>query len=342
MITLSFKRSNGPIDGLIDGLMDETATVNRRFVREMVIASLKTADNTCTADLKMINTTLKDMRFTSKVFGPYKGIRKITAFGSARTQKDSPVYKLAINFGKRAAEASMMVITGAGPGIMQAVNEGAGPEMSFGVGIQLPFETPNAILSNDPKFFQYKYFFTRKVAFLKECLAVAIFPGGVGTLDEAMETVTLLQTGKCDLVPVVLIDQPGGTYWSRFEEFLKEELLQNGYISPSDFSLFERVDSASDAIEKINQFYRRFHSIRYVGSKTVIRMTSRIGQEAIDIFKKEFADIITTAGTIALSGPLPEEFDESETLNLPRLVVDFNRHDFGRLRQLVNKINMLD
>ncbi len=234
-----------------------------------------------------------------------------------------------------------MVITGAGAGIMHAVNEGAGPEHSFGVNILLPFEQkPNPVLVGNPRLITYKYFFNRKVAFLKEADAVALFPGGFGTLDEAMETLALLQNGKHTPLPLILIEEPnGGTYWSRWIRFLKYELLSQGYISDSDFDLFECVDSIDVAIERINRFYSRYHSMRYINEKLIIRLLSAIDSSSIDELNKHFSDILLPNGKIYLSNALPDETDEPEIIRLPRLVVDFNLKDFGRLRSLIDEIN---
>jgi uncharacterized protein (TIGR00730 family) len=220
------------------------------------------------------------------------------------------------------------------------VNEGAGPEHSFGVNIRLPFEQkPNPVLEGNPRLITYKYFFNRKVAFLKEADAVALFPGGFGTLDEAMETLTLVQTGKRNPLPLVLVDEPGGTYWTAWIRFLEEEMLARGYISTSDFSFFERVNSVDSAVNHINRFYSRYHSMRYVNGQLVIRLTSPLAPHHIRKLKERFHDILLPQGDIALSGPLPVETDEPEIAHLPRLVVDFNRKDFGRLRSFIDAIN---
>ena len=262
-----FTKHNGPIDEIIEKLMETAEGIGRpKYVREMILASLKAGQEADeSADLKLMNSTLKEMRFTSKVFGPYRNVRKVTVFGSARTLPGDPVYEMAKLFGKRLAENGYMVITGGGGGIMQAVNEGAGHEHSFGVNIRLPFEEkPNPVSEGNPRFITYKYFFNRKVAFLKEADAVALFPGGFGTLDEAMETLTLVQTGKRNPMPLVLVDDPDRPYWPHLIRFLDEQLLAHNYICPTDFSLFERVCSVDAAVEKIRHFYRRYHSLRYV------------------------------------------------------------------------------
>ena len=341
-MNLHFTRSNGPADESIDRLIELVGKVHHpEIVREMILAALKAGlEDEEKADLKLMNSTLKEMRFTAKIFGPYAGVKKVTVFGSARTRHDEPVYAMARELGKTLAASGYMVITGAGPGIMQAVNEGAGPENSFGVNIRLPFEQrPNPVLEGNPRLITYKYFFNRKVAFLKEAHAIALFPGGFGTLDEAMETLTLVQTGKRYPLPLVLVDEPGGEYWIKWLRFFEDELLAQGYITASDFNLFERVDSVSAAIEAINHFYRRYHSLRHVDRKLVIRLTSEISHQAVGELYSLFADILIPGGRMYLSGPLPGEADEPRIAHLPRLVLDFNERDFGRLRSLINVVN---
>ena len=339
---LYFTKDNGPVEERIRGLMQAAEGIRRpEVVREMILASLKAGqEDDEGADLKLMNTTLKEMRFTTKVFGPYRNVRKVTVFGSARTQADDPVYAMAKLFGEKLVKAGYMVISGGGGGIMEAVNEGAGPEHSFGVNIRLPFEEkPNATIEGNPRSIQYKYFFNRKVAFLKEADAVALFPGGFGTLDEAMETLTLVQTGKRNPMPLVLVETPGSSYWAHVIRFLEEELLASGYICDSDFALFERVCSVDAAVEKIEKFYRRYHSLRYVQGRLVIRLTSPLIQEDIGTLMEQFRDILTPGGTITASGALDEEIEDEDEVHLPRLVVDFNRRGFGRLRSLIDTIN---
>jgi uncharacterized protein (TIGR00730 family) len=337
-----FTKNNGPIDEIIEKLMETAHGIRRpKYVREMIIASLKAGqEDDESADLKLMNTTMKEMRFTSKVFGPYRNVRKVTVFGSARTQPDDPVYEMAKLFGKKLAETGYMVITGGGGGIMQAVNEGAGPKHSFGVNIRLPFEQkPNSVMEDNPRSITYKYFFNRKVAFLKEADAVALFPGGFGTLDEAMETLTLVQTGKRNPMPLVLIDNPECSYWSQVIKLFEEELLARNYIRPSDFALLERVCSVDAAVEKIQHFYRRYHSMRYVHNQLVIRLLSQLSPDDIRKLTDLFHDIILPGGRISASGALETEMDDADVIHLPRLVIDFNRKDFSRLRSLIDSIN---
>ena len=339
---IHFRRDNGPVDEAIQDLIELVGDIRRPgIVREMILASLKAGqEDDGRVDLKLMNTSLKEMRFTAKVFSPYRHVKKVTVFGSARIRPDETAYKMARLLGQKLSKSGYMVITGGGPGIMQAVNEGAGPEYSFGVNIRLPFEENlNPVIEGNLKNISYKYFFNRKVAFLKESDAIALFPGGFGTLDEAMETLTLVQTGKRNPVPLVLMDEPGGTYWIRWIEFVKENLLAQNYISKSDLTLFERVDSADAAVQRINHFYSRYHSLRYIDDRLVIRLTSGIDQQKMEELRVRFSDILRPQGKIYLSEPLPEEIDEPETGHLPRLILDFKRDDFGRLRQLIDVIN---
>ncbi len=342
-MTLSFREHNGPIDDLIYQMIALAGGVRRPdLVRQMIIATLKAGqDARSDADLKLINTTLKEMRFTNKIFGPYRNKRKVTVFGSARTAKSEPVYAMARDLGRALAQRQFMVITGAGGGIMQAANEGAGSDNSFGVNIQLPFEQmPNQVLADNPRLINYKYFFNRKVAFIKETDAVALFPGGFGTLDEAMEVLTLLQTGKRYPIPLVLVDVPGGSYWREVLEFFDQELLARGYISGSDRALLRPVDDAEQAAEEIAGFYRNYHSLRYVGKRLHLRLRRLPDAAQLEELRTSFADLLVPNGSIGL----PTESDQripldDEPADTHRLVLDFNQSSFGRLRMLIDQLN---
>jgi hypothetical protein len=341
---LHFTKTNGPVDEAIDRLFDLAGDVHHpAIVRDIILAALKAGqENSGRMDLKIMNTTLKEMRFTAKVFNPYRGVRKVATFGSARTGPDEPIYHMARDLGRGLAGAGYMVITGGGPGIMQAVNEGAGTDSSFGVNIRLPFEQiQNPIVRGNPKSITYKYFFNRKIAFLKESDAVILFPGGFGTLDEAMESLTLVQTGKRAPLPLVLVDTPGGTYWRHWVNFVKKGLMDHGFITPDDMALFDMVDSADEAVERVKHFYRNYQSLRYVGEKLVLRLNRKIAQEEAEALRARFKDILIPGGDIRPSGPLEQEADEPGISHLPRVVVDFNRRDFGGLRKLIDAINEL-
>lgn len=341
---LHFTRTNGPVDDAIDKLMARVGGIaHGDIVREIILAGLKAGqENRDRGDLKLMNSSMKEMRFTAKVFGPYRHVRKVTIFGSARTRSDAPLYRSAKTLGRKLADAGYMVITGGGPGIMQAANEGAGPDHSFGVNIRLPFEQkPNPVLVGNPRHITYKYFFNRKVAFLKEADAVVLFPGGFGTLDEAMESITLLQTGKRYPLPLILVDDPQGTYWDRLLRFLENELSGHGYISRDDFGFIDRVTRPDDAIAIIRRFYKRYHSLRYVNGLLVIRMSGRLAKEQFAVLQNDFTDLLVPGGKMWQTGPFDEEADEPQLDQLTRLAVDFNQRDFGRLRQLVDAINDL-
>ena len=339
---LHFKANNGRIEQVIAHLIDMAGGIRRPgVVREMILASMKAGqEDDGGVDLKLMTTSLKEMRYTAKIFRNYRNIKKVTVFGSARTRHSEPIYKMAHLLGKKLSQSGYMVITGGGPGIMQAVNEGAGPDRSFGVNILLPFEQKlNPTLDGDPKSISYKYFFNRKVAFLKESDAAVILPGGFGTLDEAMETLTLVQTGKRNPLPILLLDAPDGSYWSDWIRFIKRQLLKNSYIGRFDLKLFESVDAVDEAVESINRFYRRYHSLRYVGDKLLIRLKSPVEETVIEDLKRRFSDILSSGGNIYLSGSFPEEMNEPDIRHLTRLVVDFNRADFGRLREFIEAVN---
>jgi uncharacterized protein (TIGR00730 family) len=295
-------------------------------------------DQTTRGDLKIILRALKELRYAFKVFKPFRLQRKVTMFGSARTPPDKPVYQLAAEFGRQMAQCRWMVVTGGGGGIMEAGHEGAGRQMSFGLNIILPFEQDaNPVIAEDEKLINFKYFFTRKLLFVKEVHAIALFPGGFGTQDEGFEALTLVQTGKRDLMPIVCVDEPGGTYWQAWREFIAEQLLNKSLISPADMSLFRSFDSVEKAVAEILNFYSIYHSMRYVRRKLVLRLNRQPGDELIARLNHEFSDIV--AGKISRSGPLPQESDDPHLADLPRLVFQFNRRDIGRLRQMVDVIN---
>ena len=296
-------------------------------------------DGSTRGDLKILSRTLRELRYAFKVFAPYRHRRKVTIFGSARTKPDAPAYQQAVKFGRAMAEHDWMVITGAGDGIMGAGHEGAGREHSMGLNIMLPFEqSANAVMLGDSKLVHMKYFFTRKLMFVKECDAVVCLPGGFGTIDEALEVLTLLQTGKHDMVPVIFLDAPGGTYWKALHEFIRNQLLQGAMISEEDLHLYKVTDSCDETVEEILCFYRRYHSMRYAREELVLRLNKALSDEQLDAISAQFSGILTT-GTFRQSSALRAERDEPELDDKPRLIFQFNRRDLGRLRQLIDVLN---
>lgn len=296
-------------------------------------------DSTTRGDLKILNRTLRELRYAFKVFQPYRRRRKVTIFGSARTGPEHPAYQQAKAFARAMTGHGWMLITGAGGGIMEAGHLGAGKESSMGLNILLPFEqSANYIIEGDPKLVTMKYFFTRKLMFVKECSAVVSLPGGFGTLDETAEVLTLLQTGKQTMLPVVLLDQPGGDYWHHFGEFIDNTLLADGMISPEDRALYIITDSVEKAVEETLNFYRVYHSMRYVGDRLVLRIYQKLTDEDLALLNEQFADILVE-GKIELLGALPEEANEPELANLPRICLRFDRRQLGRLRMLIDAIN---
>jgi uncharacterized protein (TIGR00730 family) len=296
-------------------------------------------DRTSRGDLKILSRTMRELRYAFRVFSPYRNRRKVTVFGSARTRPQEPTYQTAVELGRAMAERNWLVITGAASGIMEAGHVGAGRENSMGLNIMLPFEQyANPVIAGDPKLVHMKYFFTRKLMFVKECDAVCCLPGGFGTLDEALEVLTLLQTGKRDMVPVVLLDAHGGEFWRDFQKYIERRLLGGGMISPEDFSLYKLTDNVEEAAREILTFFKVFHSMRYVKNKLVLRMKEPLSPEGLETVNSRFADILT-AGDFQTTGPLNEEKDETDLTEYSRLVFRFNRRSLGRLRQLIDSVN---
>lgn len=338
---IKFSRSNGEIDTKIDALMDAVGVHHPRIIRDMIISALKAGvSNDYLADLKIMRTTMNEMRLTSETFSPYRQRRKVTIFGSARTRPEEPIYQKCVEFARLLAQNNYMVITGGGGGIMEAGNEGATSENSFAVNIRLPFEqSTNKVMVNSERTLVYKYFFNRKVAFLKEAHAVALFPGGFGTLDEAMETLTLIQTGKNPPMPLVLIDDEDSTYWDDLFQFMRNILLPRNLISGEDFSLFTITSSPREAVEVINTFYRIYHSSRYVNGTLVIRLNRELSAAQIATLQEEFHELLNEGGTIRACTAFEKEHDEPDLWNLPRLALDFNRRNHGYMIALIRRIN---
>jgi uncharacterized protein (TIGR00730 family) len=338
---LNFRRTNNEIDRVIDTIMKKAGGVHHHeLVREMIISALKAGQETSyLADMKMLNNTMKEMRYTNKVFAPYRRRKKVTIFGSARTQPSEPIYLKCVDFSRRLADIGYMIITGGGGGIMQAGNEGAGSENSFAVNIRLPFEqAPNSVMLKNPRLITYKYFFNRKVAFVKEADAIAVFPGGFGTLDEAMEVFTLIQTGKTNPMPLVLIDDESG-YWEQWFEFVKRRMLGMGLISAEDFSIFTVTRSAEEAVRVIDEFYSNYHSLRFLEKQLIVRLNKELSGDDILQLTNEFPEIRRPGTAIVRTRPLPEEVDEPDLLALPRISLNFDHQHYGLLMAFIRRIN---
>jgi len=323
-------------------LIDRLPTLKQQqFIKQALDTIVRLAESEIDRlDWKILSATLTDMELGFQLFYAYRHVRKVTIFGSARLSPETPEYLMAFNFARRITQLGFMVMTGGGGGIMQAGHEGAGRENSFGLNIQLPFaQQANPVILGDPKLIHFKYFFTRKLFLVKESDAIALFPGGFGTQDEAFECMTLSQTGKFGPVPVVLIDHCGGDYWRSWSEYINKQLVQKGLVSPEDPNLYTVTDNLDVACNVIIGFYRVYHSSRYVSDRLVIRLKSDLSEADVEKLNDDFSDILVT-GRIEKSQALPEEAQD-ETVGLPRLVLYFNQRDLGRLYQMIAAINQM-
>lgn len=325
------------VDELIRAAGAEPEGSTGRMVREMVITTLKLArDGRDMGEVKLMASALKEMRHAYRVFSRYAGTRKISIFGSARTPEDHRDYKAAVVYSRLMAAEGWLAITGAGDGIMKAGHEGPGRESSFGLSIRLPFETnANTIIAGDSKLINFRYFFTRKLMFVSQSDAVAVFPGGFGTQDELFEVLTLVQTGKAAIVPIVLVEGEEGRYWRHWLEYVQDSLLGLGFISPEDLNLFRICDSPEEAVEHVCRFYRTYHSSRYVRDTLVLRLNRPLRESDVDRLNEEFKPLVKE-GRIAQRGPFEVETDH---LSLPRLAFVHTRRAFGLVRRLIDRIN---
>ena len=326
------------METVVERLAPDSPSDQQSYVADILRSALMLLHDGCdSGQIKLMSKAVKEMRRSWQVFNHYRGVPKVTIYGSARTPEDHPDYEAARDFGRLMADEGWMAITGAGDGIMKAGHEGPRREASFGLRIRLPFETTaNAVIEGDPKLVSFQYFFTRKLMFMAHAEAVAVFPGGFGTMDELFEALTLIQTGKSNVVPIVLVEGTK-TYWSTWQSFISRELESKGFISEMDQSLVHIAKDPQDARDHIMQFYRRFHSSRYVGPKYVIRLSLPLTEADLKQLNDEFADVVD-GGRMELSGPLRGETDH---LDLPRLVFVHTRRDWGRMRQLMDRINAL-
>jgi uncharacterized protein (TIGR00730 family) len=333
---------SNPDQPLIQQLIQQHGgSENADLVEDIIETALRLADDKADRlDVKVINSALKELRYASKIFAPFRGQRKVTVFGSARTRPETAEYQQAVAFGKAIVDHGFMVITGGGEGIMGAAQHGAGRDKSFGLNIRLPFEQePNIDIAGDRKLINFKYFFTRKLCFIKESDAIVLFPGGFGTHDEGFEALTLMQTGKSQPKPLVFVDRPRGNYWKTWWRFVEDQLLDEALISKEDLSLFKVCDDVEEACKEIMHFYSNYHSCRYVKDALVIRVKYPVTENLLRTLNARFSGICVNGGQFRASGPLPEEENEPELKGLHRIVFPFNRTNFGRLRSLIDVVN---
>ena len=332
----------GKFDRIIEDLVRDFGGEGERalLIQEMIATALRFVnEKNDRGELKIVNTALRELRYAFKIFSPYRHAKKVCVFGSARTPTRAPEYRMAKQFAEEIAREGFMVITGAASGIMEAANAGAGRERSFGLNIRLPHEQePNPYIIRDDKLMTFKYFFTRKLIFVKEANAIALFPGGFGTHDESFEALTLIQTGKTNPFPIVMVEHPGRPYWKPWLDFIKKQLLKHHYISPQDLGFFRIVTRIEDAVGEIKRFYRNYHSSRFVGNLFVVRV-HRASAGLAKVLNKEFKDILRPKGRFEIIGAFPEEHHEKETLHLPRIAFHFNRKNYARIRELIDTVN---
>ncbi len=329
------------IDALIADAGEDPSSFDGRLMRDLLGTSLKLIrDERETGELKLITAAVKEIRHAYRVFARYQGALKISIFGSARTPPAHPDYLAAVEFSKMMAAKNWLCITGAGDGIMKAGHEGPGREASFGLSIRLPFETTaNSIITGDEKLINFRYFFTRKLMFVSQADAIACFPGGFGTQDEAFEILTLIQTGKSEMKPIVMLEGEHGDYWRHWENYIRRSLLEKGFISPEDRNLYYVAEDPADAVNHVCRFYRNYHSSRYLRDDYIIRLRAPLRDEDVEVLNTEFA-VLVKSGRIVQRDALPEEAGEHP--GLPRLVFTHTRHQFGLLRTLIDRVNSFD
>lgn len=322
---------------LIESCGGNPSTLDGELITQLIQTSLKLiSEQHDTGQLKVITRAVKEMRYAYRIFNRYKAAPCVSIFGSARTPEDHPDYVLAKAFSAAISKCGWMCMTGAANGIMKAGLEGPKIESTFGLSIRLPFEAAsNTVIEGDPKLIIFRYFFTRKLMFMSHSDAMAAFPGGFGTLDELFEMLTLMQTGKANIIPIVLLEGSSGTYWESWERYVRDSLLDNGWISPEDLRFFYRAATIENAVEHILKFYHRFHSSRYVKDMLVIRLLTPLSAKQIELLNQKYPRLFAS-GAIETSEPLPEETDH---LQLPRIIFHHSRKDFALLRMLIDDIN---
>ena len=340
-VSKEYETGDKALDNLIDELVKRSAGPGTEYLmREILTTAVKLGmESSDEGDLRLVNNTLKELRYSFKIFAPYREVKKVIIFGSARSKESSSEYKMAQEFAQKLTTKGYMIVTGGGPGVMEAGNKGAKAGKEFALNIRLPFEQmPNPYIDEKDKIINFKYFFTRKLIFVKETDATALFPGGFGTNDEGFEMLTLIQTGKSRPRPVVLMEPKGSTYWAAWEDFVKNQLVKTGFINKQDLNLYRIVRTVDEAIKYIEDYYRVYHSIRYVSGLTVLRLNQEISEKTLKVINQKFKDILTS-GEIKKSSPTDKEIQKGEYLSLPRLIMNFNLRDYGRLCEMIQVIN---
>jgi uncharacterized protein (TIGR00730 family) len=336
-----YSTGRADLDRLVQDVVEQVESPDSDLLREMLTTDLRLVIQHATrAELKMVNAAMKEFAYSFRVFAPYRHLRKVSIFGSARVTPGDPAYVAARDFAHQMARKGWMVITGAGPGIMAAGHEGAGAEHSFGANIRLPFLNPaNVYIAKDGKLINFKYFFTRKVTFMKESSAFVLMPGGFGTMDETFELMTLTQTGKSAMHPIVLLQPVGSTFWQTWDAFVRDELLGSGFISPDDLSLYTVASSVPEAVDEIERFYSNYQSARFVGDRLVLRMKRAPDEAILTRLNRDYADLLDH-GEFEVIGPTPPELREDDEIDCQRLAF-FPVHAYGRLRELIDELNLL-
>ncbi len=338
----TYNTGNKKLDRAIKDMLENAGgSPDADLLADIITTAMKLQEDSLDrGDVRLMTTTLKELRYALKVFHPYRHVRKVAIFGSARTPPNSADYKQAHEFSRAIVDAGWMVVTGAASGIMSAGNEGAGRANSFGVNIKLPFEqSANPTIADDPKLINFKYFFTRKLIFIKESDATVLCPGGFGTHDEGFETLTLVQTGKAVPRPIVCLDPPGSKYWSSWKNFLIKQLGGRKMIDPDDMGLMYFTHNAQDAVQKVTHFYRNYHSSRYIYDRLVFRMKRPLSKARLDKINTNFKSILKKGKYQQMTKPFEEEKNEPHTYGLTRLAFYFNRRHFSRLMQLIDEVN---
>lgn len=337
-----YTTGNRKLDSEIHQLIEDTGgSPSADLLEDIIVTAIKLRDDELDrGDVRLMTTALKEMRYSFKVFNPYRHIRKVAIFGSARTPKDSADYKLAFDFSKIISDLGWMVVTGAASGIMSAGNEGAGAERSFGVNIRLPFEQEaNPTIINDSKLINFKYFFTRKLTFVRESDATVLFPGGFGTHDEGFETLTLVQTGKASPRPIVCLDPPKSVYWKSWKNFLVTQLERRGFIDPEDMGMIYFTHNAQEAAAYVHNFYHNYHSSRYIYDRLVLRLKRPLDAQTLEAVNKKFKAIVTQGSIEQHFKPFPEESNEPHTFEMSRLAFHFDRRHIAKLMRMIMEIN---